>query len=205
MKPARAWVFLTAVIATICASCSREMSGPDQDPRPILGSCNVEPNYISQVRLNRWRDFPLRYFVAESLFPAENRDQTLPQIVDGVNRWGVSTNGRIGSLTRISSPDGADFIVVAEVLGAAGAARTTHTTGTPFLSGGRIGFDRQTLIALSRVEDTEFLPALAAHEMGHLLGIIGHPVMPGVLMTSPLQALEPTMADVNTMMHAYCR
>jgi hypothetical protein len=190
-------------VAAICASCDSGVSGPDETAPPILGSCNVEPNYVSQVRLNRWREFPLRYDIIETTFPEENRDDILARVMDGINQWAVSTNDRIGSLVRIRDGDDVDLIIVAEDL-ADGSARTIHAGGSPFLFGGRIIFDRQTVAMLSRI-DGQILSAVAAHEMGHLLGIIGHPAMEDVLMHAPHQAPQPTTTDLNTMSHAYCR
>jgi hypothetical protein len=192
-----------AAVAVIC-SCDDGVLGPDQNSAPILGSCNAQPNYVPQVILNRWYDFPLRFVLIESSFPVDDRDEVLERIIEGIHQWSSSTNGRIGSLVEVRDADEADLIIEADDLGTTGAARTTHATGTPFLSGGRIAFDRQTVIELSQVEDGRFISALAAHEMGHLLGIIGHPSLQDVLMSAPLQAERPTTADLNTLMHAYC-
>lgn len=188
----------------MCLGCGGGTSGPDSDPPPILGSCNVEPNYIAQVSLNRWREFPLGFHLDDSAFPSQNRDRMLAQLVDGINAWAVSTGHQIGSVIRVNSPEEADFIIVVQDFNGSGAALTTHSGGSPFLHGGRIAFDRQTLIELSELEGSQILPALAAHEMGHLLGILGHPATENVLMHAPLQAANPTTEDINTLSHAYC-
>jgi predicted Zn-dependent protease len=143
--------------------------------------------------------------VYESTFPDANRDQILARIVDGINAWAVSTSNQIGSLIRVGSPGEADFVIVGQDSHGEWAAQVTHSGGNPFLHGGRIAFDRQTVIALFAREPSQILSALAAHEMGHLLGILGHPAMEGVLMHNPLQSLRPTTEDINTMSDAYCR
>lgn len=192
-------------LSTLAAACSGGGSGPvDLEPGPILGACLLEPHYIGQMPLNRWRNFPLRTFVKEATFPAENRAQAIALILAGLRQWAEETDGRIGSITTAPDEVTADLVVEARDLGDVGSAVTTHGTGTPYLARGRIIFDGETVATLVTPQNGAFLSALAAHEMGHLLGIIGHPTTEGVLMNSPLQALRPTPADVNTISHAYC-
>ena len=196
-------VLLVALAAT-GAACGGGPSGPDG--APILGPCDGTPNYVSQVTLNRWRRFPLRLHVMEATFPEANRERALARIRAGLALWAEATGGRIGTLVETSRPEDADLVVLVEDLQGFAAARTTHEGGRPFLSGGRIVFDRQVVIEGAAFENPALLAALAAHEMGHLLGIIGHPFAPeDALMHSPFGSLTPTPADVNTLNRAYCR
>ncbi|HEY7531482.1 MAG TPA: hypothetical protein VH681_01715 [Nitrospiraceae bacterium] len=92
-------------------------------------------------------------------------------------------------------------------------ARTFHSTGTPFLAGGEIAYNPSAMSepeglvrdgVLSREAFLRGISGIAAHEMGHLLGIIGHPRWTDVLM-GPRYYDSPTIADVNTLIEAYCR
>ncbi|MGH7562812.1 MAG: hypothetical protein ACREK5_00085 [Gemmatimonadota bacterium] len=190
-------------VAALCASCNGGTSGPD--PIPVPGICNLQPNYVSEVQLNRWRDFPLRYSLIDSTFSNENRDLALNRIIEGIHEWSVSTNARIGSVVQIRNTDEADLVILAENLGPRLQARATHATGTPFLSGGRIIFNQETVVEFSRVDGGGPIATLAAHEMGHHLGIIGHISTQGNLMSTSTLAPGPTAADINTLLHAYCR
>jgi hypothetical protein len=87
-----------------------------------------------------------------------------------------------------------------------------HSTGTPFLAGGVIQFNRlgmqegEDLFREGSISRETFLRGtshIAAHEMGHLLGIIGHPSRTDVLM-GPEFHDAPTALDVNTLIRAYC-
>ncbi|MGH7558322.1 MAG: hypothetical protein ACREMD_11215 [Gemmatimonadota bacterium] len=84
---------------------------------------------------------------------------------------------------------------------------------TPFLAGGEIVFNRTYLTEVEdRVREGELdrevfsrgVAGVAAHEMGHLLGIIGHSSQDDVLMGSSFHD-APTVPDVNTLIYAYCR
>ena len=56
---------------------------------------------------------------------------------------------------------------------------------------------------ISRQAFLRGISGIAAHEMGHLLGIIGHSTRTDVLM-GPTFHDAPTIADVNTLIRAYC-
>lgn len=179
--------------------------GPSNPTPPISypGVCNLKPNFILQVRLNRWRNFPLHYLIIETGFPTDKREWLQQYIINGVSSWATESNGTIGSIIPVSHVNEADFLILAENLENIGA-HTTHSTGTPFLRDGRIVFNIGTLERLYDSDDSILLSALAAHEMGHLLGIIGHSSEPNTLMRIPLQAPKPTPTDINTLSHAYC-
>jgi len=198
-----ATLLATLLVTTLVAGSCGGSAGPTAlEPGPILGDCLIEPHYVGQVVLNRWRSFPLRTLFLEDSFPAENRARILALIEDGIEAWAEGTGGRIGSVTPTSVDATADLVIEARELEQAGAF-TTHGTGTPYLARARIVFDRETVARLAQMDDGALLSALAAHEMGHVLGIIGHPQREDVLMFE-LGPLRPTPADLNTIGHAYC-
>ena len=91
-------------------------------------------------------------------------------------------------------------------------ARVTHSTGSPFLAGGEIQFnptgmrEGEDLVREGTISRETFhrgIAGIAAHEMGHLLGIIGHSSRTDVLM-GPAFHDAPTIVDVNTLIRAYC-
>jgi hypothetical protein len=193
---------IVAAVAIAVACDGGPTSSPVLEPGPILGECLVEPHYVGQTPLNRWRNFPLRYLVLEDGFPVEDRARILALILDGVGLWAEGTGGRIGTVIPARDDATADLVLEARALEEA-AAFTTHATSTPYLARARIVFDRATVVGLAEAQDGALLSALAAHEMGHVLGIIGHPQQENTLMYG-LGALRPTAADLNTMSHAYC-
>ena len=164
-------------------ACNSGSPGGPDEAVPTYGPCNLPPNYVGEVVLNRWPSFPLTYFFDAASFPAEFLEDYRSAITDGIRRWDEAT------------------------------ARVVHSTGTPFLAGGEIQYnptgmrEGEDLVREGRISRQTFLrgvSGIAAHEMGHLLGIIGHPsqdVLMGLLSFHD----TPTTADVNTLVHAYCR
>lgn len=173
----------------------------------------MQPTYVNEVNLNRWRSFPLAYFFDAASFPAEFLDDYRPSITDGIRRWDEATTNELGAVVEVDSPDDADFVITYGEFGSVPAsARTIHTTGTPFLAGGEIQFIRsgmregEDLVrdgVISRQGFHRGISGIAAHEMGHLMGIIGHSSRTDVLM-GPEFHDAPTIADVNTLIRAYC-
>ena len=189
-----------------------DLEDPD-DPAPTYGVCNQHPNYTSEVRLNRWRSFPLAYYFDAASFPEEFLEDYRSAIMDGIGRWDAATANELGAVVEVQDRQVADFVITYRPFQPASAtARVVHSTGTPFLGGGEIQYnptgmrEGEDLVrggAISRETFLRGISGIGAHEMGHLLGIIGHPTWTDVLM-GPVFHDAPTMADVNTIIQAYC-
>lgn len=184
---------------------------------PVYGACGMRPSYVDEVRLNRWPSFPLTYFFDATTFTADFREEYRSAISNGIRRWDAASTNELGAVVEIQDRDGADFVIIFGIVAAPEvAARTVHGTGTPFLAGGVIGFNApffeegEDLVRTGTIGRDAFarvVASVAAHEAGHLYGIIGHPRNDDTLMglESPLALDHPTPADVNTLAHAYCR
>jgi predicted Zn-dependent protease len=172
----------------------------------------VQPTYVSDVNLNRWRSFPLAFFFDAESFPPEFLADYRPAITDGIRRWDEATANELGAVVEIQERGTADFVITYREFPGLASARVIHAAGTPFLAGGEIQFnpvgmrEGEDLVRAGTISRETFhrgISSIAAHEMGHLLGIIGHPSRTDVLM-GPAFHDAPTMIDVNTLIRAYC-
>jgi predicted Zn-dependent protease len=181
---------------------------------PIYGSCDVQPTYASQVRLNRWPSFPLGYYLDATTFPAEFLEEYTSAIEDGIRRWDAATANDLGAVVEVQDPDDAHFVIsYRHYAGPVSSARTVHSNGTPFLAGGQIWFNPSGMAEgedlyregrISRATFVRVTSSIAAHEMGHLMGIIGHTTRTDAIM-GPEFVDAPTVVDVNTLIRAYCQ
>jgi predicted Zn-dependent protease len=199
------------LLCTAAACNSDSPTGPDEAV-PIYGACDVQPTYVGEVNLNRWRSFPLTYFFDDASFPADFLVDYRAAITDGIRRWDEATPNELGAVVEVDDRDNADFVILYLEFPVPAAARVIHSTGTPFLAGGQIQFNpigmregedfvREGMI--SRETFHRGISSIAAHEMGHLLGIIGHPSRTDALM-GPAFHDAPTTIDINTLIRAYC-
>lgn len=109
---------------------------------PVYGPCGLRPNYVSEVRLNRWPSFPLTYFFDATSFTSDFRTDYRTAIAEGIRRWDEATENELGAVVETDDRDTADFLIFFGIVsGPQVAARTVHSTGTPFLAGGVIGFN----------------------------------------------------------------
>ena len=195
------------------ASCN---SGSPTSPPleiPIYGSCDVEPTYASQVVLNRWPSFPLSYYFHAETFPVEFLEDYRTAISDGIRRWDAATANELGAVVEVDDPEDARFVISYRPFSPPLIpARTVHANGSPFLAGGQIQFNPSGMEegeefvrsgTISRETFRRGISGMAAHEMGHLMGIIGHSARPDVLMGTEFVD-APTQMDVNTLIRAYC-
>jgi predicted Zn-dependent protease len=201
------------VLLTVAAACKGASPvGPDSEV-PIYGACNVQPTYVSEVALNRWPSFPLTYFFDAASFPSEFLEEYESAIAAGIRRWDMATANQLGAVEEVEDRGTADFVITYDEVSTEPAiAFTVHSTGTPFLAGGEIHYvasgmrEGEDLLREGRISRQTFLrviSSIAAHEMGHLMGIIGHSSREDVLM-GPRLLDAPTTLDLNTLSRAYC-
>lgn len=196
------------------AACSGVSPLASDEPIPTYGRCDQQPNYVDEVLLNRWRSFPLVYFFDSASFSEDLVDDYREAIISGIQRWADATSNGLGTIVQVTDRDASQFVITfRDVTPSTTFARTFHATGTPFLASGEIVFNRTFLTEVEeRVREGDLdrevfsrgVAGVAAHEMGHLLGIIGHSSRDDVLMGSSFHD-APVAADVNTLIHAYCR
>jgi predicted Zn-dependent protease len=200
------------LLCTAAACNSGSPAGPD-GAIPIYGACDVQPTYVGEVNLNRWPSFPLAYFFDAASFPPEFLEDYRSAITDGIRRWDEATSNDLGAVVEVADREAADFVITyREFTPVLATARVIHSTGTPFLAGGEIQFnptgmrEGEDLVREGTISRETFhrgISGIAAHEMGHLLGIIGHSSRTDVLM-GPAFHDAPTVVDVNTLIRAYC-
>lgn len=204
------WAVAFVAAAAACKGASP--AGPDGEV-PIYGACDVQPTYVNEVALNRWPSFPLTYIFDAASFPAEFLEEYESAIAAGIRRWDLATANQLGAVEEVEDRGTADFVIIYDEVSTAPAiAFTVHSTGTPFLAGGEIHYvargtrEGEDLLREGRISRQTFLrviSSIAAHEMGHLMGIIGHSSREDVLMGPELHD-APTTLDLNTLIRAYC-
>jgi hypothetical protein len=138
---ARCPALIAVVLFCANAACKGgSPTGPD-DVVPTYGLCNQTPNYTNEVRLNRWRSFPLAYFFDAASFPPEFLED-YRSITDGIRRWDAATANELGAVVEVEDRETADFVITYhEFTPSQATARTVHSTGTPFLAGGEIQYN----------------------------------------------------------------
>jgi hypothetical protein len=128
------------LLCTAAACKSDSPTGPDEAV-PIYGACDVQPTYVGEVNLNRWRSFPLTYFFDDASFPAEFLVDYRAAITDGIRRWDEATSNELGAVEEVGDREAADFVILYLEFPVPAAARVIHSAGTPFLAGGQIQFN----------------------------------------------------------------
>jgi hypothetical protein len=168
----------------------------------------------------RWQRFPIRVYVEEVEllrrgFSSERSAQIVQLILQGLGSWAGATNGRVGGITYVVDSANADLNIVFR-----------NNTGHAVHDSREENFIRHATILGDIHEMESFgVPATrtidgrtftdgadhrivnwAAHEMGHVLGIVQHPTIPGSLMIAEPEQVTyeaPQAVDVNSMLKKY--
>ena len=178
---------------------------------------SLVPNYASEIDAEttpRWERFPLRVFLEPALEPFG-----LKPVRTGLQAWSLATGGRVGTVTLVSVRDNADVIVASvSPLGGHTAGRAlyeqvdSNPSGNDIIRRARIEYSidiLQRCAPSGQAVCDRIVQTIAAHEMGHVLGLGGgstmsHTSFPGSLMQpSPENTVDPISADVNTVLIKY--
>jgi hypothetical protein len=200
--------FLTCAITTLSllAGCGGGGGGSfsGSPSAPAVG--RYVPNYAAETdpatnqpnRLLHWGSFPVKiHFVANSYLTAERKNLATA----GFNWWSPSLDGTL-RYQLVDDPAAADITIRFEPKG---LATYTGITQYSYAGDGRL-VSADITLNLSYLSNAAHIPATAAHEFGHALGIGGHSALRADLMaTSPnvVSLLSPTLRDANTMKTAY--
>jgi hypothetical protein len=200
-------------IALALVACTPLPTGADTTQ--ALAACGVQPNFAAETQLKRWQRFPVDVYVDLSTLPEATHAVYREGVEKGIDLWAQATVGQIGAF-RVSYERTGSPVSVAIVPGKLpdSAIGITELTFTSDLI---VSADVQ--LTRSHYEGTPFLvndiANTAAHEMGHVLGIVDHSPFPEDKMwvsgnftihnhaDDPLSLL--TRRDVNTLQEAYCR
>jgi TonB family protein len=183
-----------------------------------LGPCNAAPNYVRSTGLNRWAAFPLTYSVDVSGVPA-NLQQVYADIgVVARDLWSIATTERIGVLRQTNERNAQISVQFVPVGHLSSAGRTLVEYEAGVIARATIwvmrhGIDEQLMLNDARIRLIKHMVSTLSHEIGHALGIEGHSPSRDDLMfengnfyvgrdDDPRNFI--TLADRNTMLHAYC-
>lgn len=203
------------ILAAGALACGGATTGPGGTV-PIYGECGLEPNYVGQVRLKRWQSFPLTYLFWSPAFPSEFVDDYRASIAAGIRRWDEATSDELGAVVEVDRVEDAQVVITYEdFMSKEAYAHVSYAGPSAYLKHAAISFNRsamgeiEDLVRSGSLDRANFdagIAGIAAHEMGHVLGIIDHPTDPNSIMGPQFVFVEyPTVDDINTIMDAYCR
>lgn len=174
----------------LCTGCGSSILAT---PNPPPVSAELTPNYVSSLQsLHHWgtRQVKVRF---EALTEAQARD-----VERAMQLWNQALAGQ-AELVRTSDSDAQLSVSMTDpssLDGAAGTATIQYEQGSGRLRTGRV--------LLSRALDESWLPVIAAHELGHALGIVGHsPHDEDIMYPAPAPRLWISERDRNTLLVAY--
>jgi len=161
--------------------------------------CTFEPNYTNDLdRLLHWQRMPVKIYLAIDRNATQG---AIEAARTGFGWW----NGRLGGVVRwseVSTPSSADVIV--RWRDDLGRNLLGYTQYTYEVSSGRLLSAEIVIRSGLEGQDGE---AIAAHELGHALGVGGHSSLHADLMYSTYTGFnmnEVTLRDANTVRTGHC-
>jgi hypothetical protein len=186
------------------ASASRRRSAES-----VAGNrCNASmflPNYAAEVGVFesvRWERFPIAIWID----PSTVRDaEEMSNLRTGLSAWSEATGGVLGvSFLQTEGDAQIKVRIVDKLDGANGITRDT-VIERGFVRGATIDIVRPRWVGPQNVQyRSSTVSRLAAHEMGHALGIVRHTETPGTIMLANAATDFPASLDVNTIKAKYC-
>ncbi|WP_303673538.1 tetratricopeptide repeat protein [Vampirovibrio chlorellavorus] len=156
---------------------------------------------------------PLRVYIEESPLGIRNfQPGFVAEVRRGLDVWCAALENQL-SYTQVTSKEQADIRVswVNNIDSQAynEEGRTAYTAGlmTPHYQGDRIDYmdvKIATFDILGKPQSGEQIHAVAVHELGHSLGLMGHSDQPGDIMYSENRSvIKPSLRDVITIRRLY--
>ena len=198
-------LLLAALVAQGCGGSPIEPSDTKGVEGGNSGCQALRPNY--PVTALRWESFPIRVYIEDVEltrrgFSAARTAAIADLIMRGLGSWAAGTSGRVGAVTRVTDFNASHLNVVFR-----------NNTGNTIHDSRSGNFIRHATILV----DPHFTEAfsdrdhrwvnMAAHEMGHVLGIVEHPTgITGSLMVDEAEQLRytgPQTIDINSMLIKY--
>lgn len=170
------------------------------------GTCDeftFVPNYVPNLTaLLHWPDSPVAiYFVQDSNFTPELRNIALA----GFDQWAFNTGGKVDYF-EVSVPELAQIRILFKPTLSSNVLGVTYFSFQGEFLMPVVEIQLRTTWNNQPIPDAD-LSEVAAHEMGHALGIYGHSDDPNDIMY-PSKTLgvihNVTLRDTNTVKTAYC-
>ncbi len=163
----------------------------------------------------RWAlsKLPLKVFIEEAPLGIRNfQPGFVAQVRRGLDVWCAALENQL-SYTQITNKEQADIRVSwvnnIDSQGYSEEGRTAYTAGlmTPHYQGDRIDYmdvKIATFDIFGKPQNSEQIHAVAIHELGHSLGLMGHSDQPGDIMYSENRSvIKPSLRDVVTIRRLY--
>ena len=191
-----------------CGGGGGSPSPPNSQVLPDLG--RFAPNYAGDVTRNRWPVLPVRVHFTNDIVltpPGGAATRVNDLIRAAFDRWPAATGGIIGYVLTDDPAQANISVTTTTVPDPSGLSETGSTSVTA--GGGVLAAATVQVYVwpdITAPELTRGLPATAAHEFGHALGIEGHSPDPSDLMYvshDPNADVPLSLRDVNTIKTLY--
>lgn len=187
----------------------------DRYQGPIPAGEDYLDNATEGGRRVRWAlsKLPIKVYIEEAPLGIRNfQPGFVAQVRRGLDVWCATLENQL-SYTQITNKEQADIRVSwvnnIDSQGYSEEGRTAYTAGlmTPHYQGDRIDYmdvKIATFDIFGKPQNSEQIHAVAIHELGHSLGLMGHSDQPGDIMYSENRSvIKPSLRDVVTIRRLY--